>query len=182
MAHTTRTVVTRPIPFTLDALAHEPEAFGRLCLLASASALRLLHSLPSALTSSCTLHPARGARVADAAASATHMEGMSAPDQLRTWMDGPNLLVVPHGAGSTHASYLPPCSVVLEVMPNMYPQFSFLVPTLRSGGFMLYLLEASAIGNPQLSCHNSSSTNLKKMARGDPVSTPASTARSVPCW
>lgn len=98
----------------------------------------------------------------------TFMEGMRATDQIRTWLDGPNVVVVPHGAGSTHATYLPPCSVVIEVVPNMYPQFSFLVPTLRSGSYMLYLYETSVIGNPQLACINTS-IGKTRIARGDPA-------------
>jgi len=98
----------------------------------------------------------------------TQMEGMSAAEQIRTWLDGPNVVIVPHGAGSTHATYLPPCSIVIEVVPNMYPQFSFLVPTMRSGSHMLYMYEASCLGNPHLTCLNSSSGN-SRVARGDPI-------------
>lgn len=98
----------------------------------------------------------------------TLMEGMSAPEQVAMWLGGPNVVIVPHGAGSTHATYLPPCSVVIEVIPNMYPQFSFLIPTMRAGSHMLYLYETSALGNPHLTCLNSSS-GVARVARGDPV-------------
>mmetsp|Transcript_44938 Transcript_44938/g.101481 ORF Transcript_44938/g.101481 Transcript_44938/m.101481 type:complete len:537 (-) Transcript_44938:180-1790(-) len=88
--------------------------------------------------------------------------------QVAMWLGGPNVVIVPHGAGSTHATYLPPCSVVIEVIPNMYPQFSFLIPTMRAGSHMLYLYETSALGNPHLTCLNSSS-GVARVARGDPV-------------
>lgn len=105
----------------------------------------------------------------------TRMEGASAAEQVRTWLDGPNVVIVPHGAGSTHATYLPPCSVVLEVVPNMYPQFSFLVPTMRAGVHMLYLYEASTVGNPMLSCLNTSKPtsgrSFARLARNNPVMT-----------
>lgn len=99
----------------------------------------------------------------------TRMEGASAAEQVRTWLDGPNVVIVPHGAGSTHATYLPPCSVVIEVVPNMYPQFSFLVPTMRAGVHMLYLYEASALGNQPLTCLGGKDAGRTRLARADPV-------------
>ena len=113
------------------------------------------------------------------------MENLSAHEQIRTVMDGPNVLVLPHGAGTVHARYLQPCSVVIEVMPYGYPQWSFTAPTMRSGSYILYLAETTALGNPALTCKkapnsttcaetrlHSGSTAWKRChreARGNPV-------------
>ena len=87
------------------------------------------------------------------------MEDLSARGQIRTVLDGPNVLVVPHGAGTVHATYLQPCSVVIEVMPYGYPQWSFTAPTMRSGSYILYLAETTALGNPALTCQKSKLLN-----------------------
>ena len=88
------------------------------------------------------------------------MEDLSAHGQIRTVLDGPNVLVVPHGAGTVHATYLQPCSVVIEVMPYGYPQWSFTAPTMRSGSYILYLAETTALGNPALTCQKPKSSLL----------------------
>ena len=84
----------------------------------------------------------------------TNMEQLSAVQQISSYVgaSSPNIFIVPHGAGTTHVSYLEPCSVVIEVVPYNYPQYSFMMPTLRSGSFMLYMVESTALGNPSLHC------------------------------
>ena len=75
------------------------------------------------------------------------MEKLNATEQISSFVgaSGPNVFIVPHGAGTTHVSYLEPCSVVIEVVPYNYPQYSFMMPTLRSGSFMLYMIESTAL-------------------------------------
>lgn len=81
--------------------------------------------------------------------SVVKFEDLTASQQIINVL-GSNVFIVPHGAGTTQASLLPACSIVIEVLPFDYPQLSFLVPTNRAGSILLYMYETTPRGVPAL--------------------------------
>ena len=74
------------------------------------------------------------------------MESLSALEQVRPMLSS-HVFVVPHGAGNTHGSVMPPCSLVIEILPFNYPQLSFITPLTSSGHIFLQLYETTPTGN-----------------------------------
>ena len=74
------------------------------------------------------------------------MESLSALEQVRPMLSS-HVFVVPHGAGNTHGTVMPPCSLVVEVLPFNYPQLSFITPLTSSGQMFLQLYETTPTGN-----------------------------------